>query len=69
MKITFVGGYTYRFSKSDGDYGDYILAGMKDGDTLWRDPQGNEHKGATVFQNVVTIQEVARPPQAVNEQR
>ncbi|MEC4722795.1 hypothetical protein RY831_26910 [Noviherbaspirillum sp. CPCC 100848] len=69
MAITFVGGYTYRFTYQDGSHKDYMQAGGDGNDTLWRDSGGVVHRGAHVFQNVVAIHEVARPPQAINERR
>ena len=67
--MIFAGGYIYRFTRSDGSHRDYTMAGIKNGDTVWRDDTKTEHTGAVVFKEVVQIDEAARPPKAVNELR
>lgn len=67
MKIVFTLGYTYRFTRFDGNHADYVLAGMGDGDSKWRDATGALHPSATVFRDVAEIYEIARPPRAENE--
>lgn len=69
MAITFTGGYTYRFTYQDGSHKDYVQAGGNGNDTVWRDTNGNLDTGSNIFRNVVAIEEIARPPQAINERR
>ncbi|MNL94782.1 hypothetical protein D3C81_45740 [compost metagenome] len=69
--MQFVGGFKYRFLKADGSHVDAFQAGAtRDGaDTVWRLDNDTLQTGSIIFTNVVNVEEIERPPRAINEMR
>lgn len=67
-KLSFTGGYKYRFKYADGSYKDYVFAGGNGKTTIWRADDGTETDGS-IFVGVIEVEEQSKPDRAINERR